>query len=122
MSSISEIGDITVASFSDSNLSTPAKHIPPVPPMEDQVQIAAVPSWAQVEQLESTSPSSFQAVVSDAIFKLRAAALNSADPAEVAYLSDLADHFQRLELDGQGSSPSIAPSNPSSSGTTDQRN
>jgi hypothetical protein len=108
MSSISEIG-VTVASFSDSNFSAPTKHVPPVPPMEDQVQIAAVPSSVQVEQLESTSPSSFQAVIADAIVKLRAAALDSADPAEVAYLSGLADRFQRLEEDLPASAPPTAP-------------
>jgi hypothetical protein len=115
MSSISEIGDVTLASFSDSTFSTPTKHIPPVPPMEDQVQIAAVPSSVQVEQLQSSSPSSFQAVVADAILKLRAAALHSTDPAEVTYLSDLADRFQLLEEDGQASGLSITPQNLSSS-------
>jgi|ERR1700677_1180059 hypothetical protein len=105
MGSISNLVDLAVTGASDSGSSTPTKHIPPEPPAEDQVQIATIPSSSQVEQLQTTSPSSFQAVVADSIRKLRTAAMQSTDPAEVAALSDLADRFQRLEED-QVSSPS----------------
>jgi hypothetical protein len=53
--------------------------------------------------------SSFQAVVSDAIRKLRAAASGSSDPVEAAYLSELANRFQRLEDAGNaGALPNSA--------------
>ena len=107
MGSIGKLGDLTFTGPSDSSFSTPVKHVPPQPPLEDQVQIATIPSAAQVEQLQSTSSSSFEAVVADSIRKLRTAASQSTDPAEVQYLSGLADHFQRLEED----SPANAPSN-----------
>jgi hypothetical protein len=75
-------------------------------PVEDQVQIATVPSVAQVEQLQSTRPSSLQAVLGDAILKLRAAAFQSNDPSEIAYLSGIADRFQRIEENGEWTAPS----------------
>lgn len=56
-----------------------------------------MPLSAQVEQLQGTDASTFQAVLSDAIRKLRAAASESSDPVEAAYLSDLANRFQWLE-------------------------
>jgi hypothetical protein len=67
-----------------------------VPRGEDQAQLATVPLSAQVQEIHRTDPSSFQAVLSDAIRKLRAAAAESSDPAEAAYLSGLANGFQRL--------------------------
>ena len=106
MGSISKLGDLAFNGPSDSNFSTPVKHVPPQPPVEDQVQIATIPSAAQVEQLQSTSSSSFEAVVADSIRKLRTAASQSTDPAEAAALSDLANHFQRLEEDSQASTSS----------------
>jgi hypothetical protein len=102
MGTISNLGDLTFTGVSDSSPSAPVKHNPPEPPMEDQVQIASIPSSEQVEQLQSASPSNFQEVVADSIRKLRIAASQSTDPAEVAALSDLADRFQRLEEYGQG--------------------
>jgi hypothetical protein len=106
MGSINSLGDMAFIGPSDSRFSPPPKHIPPVPPVEDQVQIATVPSVAQVEQLQSTRPSSFQAVLGDAILKLRAAAFQSNDPMEIAYLSGIADRFQRMEQAGEGNAPS----------------
>jgi hypothetical protein len=111
MGSISNLGDLTFTGPSNSSFSTPVKHIPPEPPMEDRVQIATIPSLAQVEQLQSTSLSSFEAVVAESIRKLRTAALHSTDPVEVEYLSGLADSFQRLEEDGQASAPTNAAQN-----------
>jgi hypothetical protein len=108
MGSISKLGDLTFSGPSDSTFSAPVKHVPPQPPIEDQVQIATIPSASQVEQLQSTSASSFEAVLADSIRKLRTAASQSTDPAEVQYLSGLADHFQRLEEDSQTSAPSNA--------------
>jgi hypothetical protein len=116
MGSISKLGGLTFTGLSGSSLSTPTKHIPPQPPVEDQVQIASIPSSAEVEQLQSTSPSSFQAVVSDSIRMLRTAAFQSTDPVEAEYLSGLADRFQRMQEDGQASAPSGAAQTPSSSG------
>ena len=66
MGSISKIGGLTFPRLSD--FSAPTKHVPPAQPIEDQVQIAAVSSSVQVEQLQSTSPSSLQAVFADAIY------------------------------------------------------
>ncbi len=60
---------------------------------EDQVQLATVPLLAQVEEIQKTDTSSFQAVLSDAIRKLRVAAAETSDPTEAAYFSDLANRF-----------------------------
>lgn len=114
MDLINHLGDPTFIGLSNPSLSAPVIRIPPVPPLEDQVQIATVPSTAQVELIQSTSPSSFQDVMGDAIHKLRAAALQTTDPGEAAYLSGLADAFQRLEDAGiPPSAPSNSASNPS---------
>jgi hypothetical protein len=110
MGSISTLGDLTLAGPPDSSFSAPVRHIPPTPPVGDQVQIATIPSWAQVERLQGTSPSSLNAVLDDAIIELKTAALQSADPAEVQYLSDLADRLQLLQ-DAQANSPFIATQN-----------
>jgi hypothetical protein len=114
MDSISKLADQTLAGPSDPSFSAPTKHIPPEPPVEDQVQIATIPSSAQVELLQSTSPTSFEAVVADSIRKLRTAALQSTDPAEAQALSGLADRFQRLEEDGQANASSNPAQNVSS--------
>jgi hypothetical protein len=108
MGSINNFGDVTFAGPWASSFSATATHIQPVPAAEDQVQIATIPPTAEVEQLQTTNPSSFEAVVGDAIHKLRAAALRSTDPLEAAYLSGLADRFQQLEEAGDAS-PSANP-------------
>jgi hypothetical protein len=116
MGSINKSGDLAFIDTSDSSFSTPTRHIPPVPPMEDQVQIATVPSVAQVEQLQSANSSSLEAVLGDAIIKLRAAAFQSTDPLEVQYLSTIADRFQRMEEAEEGILPPSLVQDPSSSG------
>ena len=76
-----------------------------IQPGADQVQLATVPLPAQVDQQRTTTdPSSFKTVLRDSIEKLRVAASQCADPAEAAYLSGLANRFQRLE-EAEGSSP-----------------
>jgi hypothetical protein len=104
MSSIENLGALNFISPSDS---TPATRFQPAAPVEDQVQFATIPLTAQVEQLETKTPSSFHAVLDDAIRELRAAASQSTNAIETAYLSGLADRFQQLEESGAG-----APHNP----------
>jgi hypothetical protein len=99
MSSIENLGALNFISPSDS---TPAARVQPVAVGEDQVQIATIPLTAQVQQLESKTPSSFHAVLDDAIRELRVAASQSTNAIEIAYLSGLADRFQQLEEEGAG--------------------
>jgi hypothetical protein len=73
-------------------------------PSADQVQLATVPLPAQVDQLPRTEPSTFKAILSSSIQELRIAASQCSDPAEAAYLSGLANRFQRLEAE-EDSSP-----------------
>ncbi len=73
-------------------------------PGADQVQLATVPLPAQIDQRTRTDPASFKTVLRDSIEKLRVAASQSSDPAEAAYLSGLANRFQRLEA-AEDSSP-----------------
>jgi hypothetical protein len=105
MGSINNLDDVTFSGPLTATFSAPTARIPPAPPVEDQVQIASIPTTAEVERLQTMNPSSFQAVVGDAIQKLRAAALRSTDPLEAVYLSGLADRFQRLEEAGEAASP-----------------
>ena len=63
----------------------------------DQVQLATVPLSTQLDQHARTDPSSLKTVLRDSIQKLRVAASQCSDPAEAAYLSGLANRFQRLE-------------------------
>jgi hypothetical protein len=84
-----------------------------VQPGEDQVQLATVPLSAEVEQIQSKDPSSFQAVMADAIHKLRVAASESSNPIEAAFLSQLANRFQALEEAGNGGAPADPVQNPS---------
>ncbi len=65
---------------------------------EDQVQIASVPLTTEVEQ-PNVVPS-LNTVLDSAIRQLRAAASESTNAIETAYLSGLADRFQRLEETG----------------------
>ncbi|HEY1757485.1 MAG TPA: hypothetical protein VGG72_19085 [Bryobacteraceae bacterium] len=95
--SVNNISDLAFTGPSDSSYLAATRHIPPEPPIEDQVQIASIPSAAQVEQLQSTNPSTFQQVVADAIGQLRTAEAQSTDPGEVAVLSGQAASFERME-------------------------
>lgn len=97
MGSISNLGDRTLTGFSDSRVSGSGSRVQPAPALEDQIQIAKIPPTTQLEELQTTNPSSFQAVVTDAILQLRAAAFQTTDPNEAAYISGLADRFQELE-------------------------
>lgn len=103
MSSIENLGALSFIGLADS---APAARVQPTAKVEDQVQIATVPLTAQV-QLENKAPSSFHAVLDSAIRQLRDAASQSTNAMETAYLSGLADRFQRLEEAGAG-----APQNP----------
>jgi hypothetical protein len=111
---INNLGDVTFTSQPDPSFSASATRSIPVPPLEDQVQISTIPSTAQVELVQITNPSSFQAVVGEAIQKLRTAASRSTDPVETAYLSGLADRFQRLEEAGYASASTGPAQSPAS--------
>jgi hypothetical protein len=111
MGPIRNLGDLAGNGPSDSSASTRKASGQAV---EDQAQLSTVPLETQVEQIQSTHPSSFEAVLHDAIRGLRAAAAESADPAQVAYLSGLANRFQRLEDTGVPDVSSNVNPNPSS--------
>jgi hypothetical protein len=73
---------------------------------EDQVHLATIPSTSQAELgLQDKQPPNLQEVLGDAIRNLRTAAAQSANPIEAAYLSGLADRFERLEESGGTASP-----------------
>jgi hypothetical protein len=117
MGSINNLGDLAYLGPSDSSFPTSIKHVPPLPPLEDQVQIATIPSVGQVEQLQNSSTSSLPELLGNAIPDLRSAAHHSTDPVEAAYLSGLADRFQSLEESG-GIAPDQASALTASSGAT----
>jgi hypothetical protein len=83
---------------------SPAQAINPtpavVPSVQDLVEISNVPDLSQVTSLQNSNPTQFQAVLSDAERQLRAAAMQSTDPWEAAYLSSLANRFQELQASG----------------------
>src|SRR5579864_8327719 len=94
MGSIHNLGNPPAIGASDSH--SPARKAS-IQPGSDQVQLATVPLSSQVDQLPRTDPADFKTVLRDSIQRLRVAASQSADPAEAAYLSGLANRFQRLE-------------------------
>ena len=108
MGPIQHLGNLVATGPSDSS---PAPRKPGVQPVGDQAQLATVPLSAQVDQIHRTDPSSFQAVLSDAIRKLRVAAAGSSDPAEAAFLSGLADRFQRLSETSNTGAPPVPAGN-----------
>lgn len=75
----------------------------------DLVEISAIPSLIQVQQIQTFDPSQYQTVLTVAVRELKAAALQTSDPFEVAYLLDLAGKFQQLQETG-GSGGSSQPS------------
>jgi hypothetical protein len=86
-----------------------ANHTTPASALQDVVAVATVPSLSQVEPLQKTgNPSQFQVVLTDAVRQLRAAAFQTTDPIEAAYLSSLADRFQQMEESGVPSQSSSA--------------
>jgi hypothetical protein len=95
MGSIHNLGDPSAIGPSDPN--SVKRKAEGIQPAEDQVQLATIPFPAQVDQLSRTDPSSLKNVLSDSVQQLRVAASQSSDPGEAAYLSGLADRFQRLE-------------------------
>jgi hypothetical protein len=102
VASINSVG-FGLNSIAESSPSTPSPTrttATAAPGSQDIVEIATVPSMSQLEPLQSGNPSQFQAVLSDAVRQLRAAAWQATDPIEAAYLSGLADRFQRLEETG----------------------
>jgi hypothetical protein len=109
MGLIGNIGDATFIGPSGST-STSAARVQPVSAAEDQVHLATIPLTLQAEQqLQAKVPPNLPAVLGEAIRNLRAAAVDSSNPIDQAYLSGLADRFQRLqESGGAQSSPSPA--------------
>jgi hypothetical protein len=67
------------------------------PVLEDLVEIANVPSLDQIASLQTSNPTEFQSVLSDAIRQLRQAESQTTDPAALAFLTSLADRFQQLQ-------------------------
>jgi hypothetical protein len=115
MGSINSLGDPAFAGLSDSSFAASATRVQPVSQIEDQVQLATIPFMAQAEQqFQDKNPPNLQAVLGDAIRNLRAAALQSTNPVEAAYLSGLADRFQRLEDTGSAGAQSNSLQSPSS--------
>lgn len=106
MSSIENLGALNFIGPSDS---APATHVAPAAATaEDQVQIANIPLTTQVEQLGNKAVPSLYAVLDSAIRQLRAAASESTNAIETAYLSSLADRFQQLEEAGAATSTKAA--------------
>lgn len=70
------------------------------PVLQDLVELANVPSLVQIAPLQTSSPTEFQSVLSDAIRQLREAEAQTTDPATLAFLSGLADRFQQLQQIG----------------------
>jgi hypothetical protein len=104
---INNLSALTFMSPSETSVPSPTTRVQAAPPLEDQVQLAKIPVVALAEQqIQDKNPPNLQAVLGDAIRNLRAAALQSTDPVEAAYLSGLADRFQRLEEAGDASAPS----------------
>lgn len=71
----------------------------------DLIEISTIPPLSQAEQIQAANPSQYQSVLTDAVRELRAAAAQTNDPLEVAYLLDLAGKFQQLQETGGGSAP-----------------
>lgn len=107
MGAISNLGELSSvgASYSSAAAAAPAR-LQAATPAVDQVHLSTIPSTTLAEQqLLDKNPPNLQAVLGDAVRNLRAAALQSSDPIEVAYLSGLADRFQRLEESGATQNP-----------------
>jgi hypothetical protein len=96
LTNLSESGQ-DLANSSSTRAATTA---PAVTDLRDLVDVSTVPALSQVEPLQTRNPEQFQAVLTDAVRQLRAAAFQTTDPVEAAYLSSLANRFQRLELSG----------------------
>ena len=102
---MSLIASLGALNFIDPSAPARAARVQPTASVQDQVQIAAIPLTAQVQQNGNDTPPSFHAVLDDAIRQLRAAAGKSTNAVEAAYLSSLAARFQRLEQTGAADRP-----------------
>ena len=101
MVSTPTLGDVTSVGAGQSNFPVPATRVQPAPVQEDEVHLSAIPLTALAEQqLQDKEPPNLQAVLGDAVRNLKAAASQSSDPIQAAYLSGLADRFQQLEESG----------------------
>lgn len=100
MASIQTFGDVAVGGPTESGSSASQTRVHAAAAVQDRVELATVPPLSRVEQLKAHG-GSYEAVLGDAIRKLRAAALQSTDPVESAYLSGLANRFQRLAEAGE---------------------
>lgn len=106
MGLISNLGELTYGGPSQSSFPAARTRVQPAPATDDQVHLSTVPFTALAEQqLQDKEPPNLQAVLGDAVRNLRAAASQSSNPMEAAYLSGLADRFQRLEESGDASAP-----------------
>jgi hypothetical protein len=94
--------ELSSPSSTQSSTGKTVASIPPTAP--DLIEISTIPRLSQAEQIQSTNPSQYQTVLTDAVRELKAAALKTNDPLEVAYLLDLAGKFQQLQETG-GSPP-----------------
>jgi hypothetical protein len=97
------IGNIGDATFTDPSgpASTSTARVQPVSAAQDQVHLATIPLTSQAEQqLLAKVPPNLPAVLGEAIRNLRAAAVESSNPIDAAYLSGLADRFERLQATG----------------------
>lgn len=95
MASISNLTDLAASTSWVSNSSVTTTRAGQISSIQDQVELATVPPLASTEQLQTSGPS-YQAVLGDAVRTLRAAASQSSDPIEAAYLLGLAGRFQHL--------------------------
>ncbi len=104
------ISNIGITTFIDPSGSAGGSSAPPpqlISANQDQVHLASIPLTSQVEQqLEAKQPPNLQAVLGDAIRNLRAAASQTPNPIDSAYLSGLADRFERLQESGDAASSS----------------
>jgi len=95
-----------VNSVSKSHPAQSSQGVAPTPAAQDQVQfeMAQVPTLTQAQRLEGQGTSHFHAVLSTAVQELRAAARETTDQFQAAYLYTLADKFQRLGETGEAPS------------------
>ncbi len=80
---------------------TSASKTGPITPVwPDRIEISSIPTLSQAEQTGGSNPTQFQAVLTDAVRELKAAAVQTSDPFEAAYFLDLAGKFQALQESG----------------------
>jgi hypothetical protein len=109
MGLISNLGELTSTGSSQTSFPPSSARVQPAPQTDDEVHLSTVPITALAEQqLQDKEPPNLQAVLGDAVRNLRAAASESSNPMEAAYLSGLADRFQRLEESGDAGAPGNA--------------